>query len=160
VKVYARRVRLLHMASTNTSRVDLDPDTPHLCRASQTEPLFPNLRLLSLTVVDDFAALSHLVAVPSLQKVTLFISTSSPSSCEGFMRSLSSSSPAIQDILIRFQGEWSLVAFGDIMNQHIRHWPRLRSMDCPDMNMDIDTFLHLSRTPSLTRLLFTLGSPT
>ena len=49
------------------------------------------------------------------------------------------------------------VEFNHIMNQQIRCWSRLRTMDLSHVTLDIDTFVHLSQMPRLSKLSFKLS---
>lgn len=53
--------------------------------------------------------------------------------------------------------DWFPPTLDESLNRIIRHWTRLREVDCPSVRLYIDTLLHFPYIPDLTTLSFPLS---
>ncbi|KAF8415819.1 hypothetical protein L210DRAFT_3767970 [Boletus edulis BED1] len=115
--------------------------------------LFPNLRSLHCTFTKKSMPLLHL-PLPSL--VSLDIKFENLHVFQNSLQSFPKFSPKIRRLCIHV---YELEAtFGKFEPNYIRRWENLRSLDCPQILLDMDELVHFSRMPALTWLSFTLSA--
>ena len=117
-----------------------------------TEPLFPNLRRLDCDHTSHAIPLLRL-PLPSLISLRFVLGYADDlPGCQDFLNSLLELAPNIRRLGINQLRPSSV--FRDFVSSYIRCWRNLEEVLCPGTSLNMDTLVHLSRMPALTRLEF------
>ena len=76
--------------------------------------------------------------------------------CQDFLNSFLVLAPNIRKLGINLQRP--NVAFNDFVSSYICRWHNLEDVLCPDTSLNVDTLVHLSHMPALTRLDITANT--
>ncbi|KAF8549233.1 hypothetical protein OG21DRAFT_1515452 [Imleria badia] len=145
---YTRRIRCLQ--AIFNCRLDKE-SVKILSNPPTTLPLFPNLRALYCHYTQRNMPLLHL-PFPSL--IILDVTFEDPRLLRNAFNSFSQFSPNIREFVVRtFRREDT---FYKIKPNYMCRWQNLSSVDCPDIALDVNTLVHLSRMPALSHLEFAL----
>lgn len=118
--------------------------------------MFPNLRILRWEFIRGSFPLMHHLAVPSLTSLEINFVFGDIPPFHSFPKSLGDLCPNIRRFRIRMRRPQ--VGFDEAISGLVRRWTNLQDVYCPYINLDSDSLLHLSRTPVLTHLSFTLSA--
>ncbi|KAG9310808.1 hypothetical protein JVU11DRAFT_8661 [Chiua virens] len=70
-------------------------------------------------------------------------------------QSLPRLSPNVKKLFVRIPPPQDIT--GKNIFKYVSHWSNLESLYCPEITLELDAFIHLSRMPALTQLVFTPG---
>ncbi|KAN0082844.1 hypothetical protein V8E55_008639 [Tylopilus felleus] len=149
IQSYTRRIRFIHHFTRGLDRKAIKA----LSEPLGTEPLFPNLRVLRYEYAERYTCLLHL---PFLSLDSLFVNFSYSQLSQGPPVSLPTLCPDVRILSIRVHS--SMTTFRKIESSHICRWQSLQSVICPEVALDTDALVHLSRMPALTTLHFALNA--
>ncbi|KAF8546966.1 hypothetical protein OG21DRAFT_1450750 [Imleria badia] len=145
---YTRRIRYIHDFNNGLDwesvTTFMDPPT--------IAPFLPNLRTLHCRYTEKTMSLLHL-PLPSL--VSLNIIFEDPQLFENSLKLFPNFSPNIKKFTIYVRQREDTVRY--LEPNHMRRWQNLRVVSCPQVALDVDTLAHLSDTPALNELAFTLN---
>ncbi|KAG9316255.1 hypothetical protein JVU11DRAFT_2283 [Chiua virens] len=156
LRSYTRRVR-----SIRDFKGALDADCVRtFLNPPNSEPLFPRLRYLRFvslfsTYSNDTTPLLY-QPFPSLISVEFLNSFSSLSVLQTFLGSSPRDSPNIERLSVRVSRDGN-DAVDRVVSDYICRWSNPRIVLCDHITLNIDAITHLSCTPNLTQLKFTLG---
>lgn len=119
------------------------------------EPMFPNLRILRWEFIRETFPLMHHLAVSSLTSLEINFVFGEVPPFHSFPQSLGDLCPNIRRFRIRMRRPQ--VGSDETTSDLVRRWTNLQVLYCPYISLDVDSLLHLSRTPSLTNLSFALN---
>ncbi|KAF8142028.1 hypothetical protein EV363DRAFT_1426021 [Boletus edulis] len=144
---YTRRIRSV-AENLNADHLRILPNPP------TTEPLFPNLRHLRCTA--STAEVMPLLHLPFPSLISLNVKFGNTSILHKYFESLPTFSQGFSGLSIRLQNHD--VTFIEIDQNCFRHWRNLQTLVCPQITLNVDTLVHLSRLPALTELNFRLDA--
>ncbi|KAF8133946.1 hypothetical protein EV363DRAFT_1258504 [Boletus edulis] len=150
IQSYARRVRSILDIHRGLNKESLRTLSDHF---SATGPLFPNLRTLHGLYARKTIPLLHL-PLPSL--VSLDIKFENLRLFQESFKSFPNHFRNIRRLVVRVQ-PLGLIPLC-IKPGYFCRWQNLWSLDCPQLALDRDALLHLSRMPALTQLGFALSA--
>ena len=151
LRSYARRVRSVLDFTKGLNWVSVktlfNPPTP--------DPMFPNLRLLHWEFLRETFPLMHHMAVWSLTSLEINFVFGDVPPFRSFPQSLGDLCPNIRRFRTRMRRPQ--VDSDETISALVRRWTNLQVLYCLHTSLDIDSLTHLSCTPSLTNLSFTLS---
>ncbi|KAF8124903.1 hypothetical protein EV363DRAFT_1586640 [Boletus edulis] len=121
-----------------------------LLKPPTTQPLFPKLRYLIYKHTN--AEPTHLFHLPFPSLVFIWINSDDPRWFQDSLGSLSEVSPNVNGLHLHMHQ--SDVTFDKLVSKCICRWQNLRTVDFPNICLDVEALAHLSRVPALTRLTF------
>lgn len=150
---YTRRIRYM----LDDSRfLDWESVGTFLNPAIDTRSLFPNLRHLDS---DSYyqSENEHLINMPFPSLITLNLGHEGEFNLlQGSLESFSKFSPNIRKLYIHLVR--CDITSNDVFSGCICRWKNLQTVECPEIPLDVNALIHLSRMPTLTRLIFTLDA--
>ncbi|KAF8123023.1 hypothetical protein EV363DRAFT_1455953 [Boletus edulis] len=145
LRSYTRRIRSIYTLS------GLDRQSAQrLWRAPEPQSLFPSLRHLQ---IDYTRKAVNLLLIPFPSLTFLAVKVSCLRLLENSLKSLSNTSPSLCELRIHP----CRVNMDSFDLTFICKWRYLHTVVCPEISLDVITFVHLSRISALTRLEFKLG---
>lgn len=116
--------------------------------------MFPNLRVLRWEFLRETFPLMHHLAVPSLTSLEINFVFGDVPPFHSFPLSLGDLCPNIRRFRISMRRPQA--GSDEAISGLVRRWTNLRDVHCPYISLNSDSLTHLSRTPFLNNLSFTL----
>ena len=151
----ARRTRSIDLGWQTPKTVDFET-TKSLLKPPTSESLFPNLRRLAFYYASEESALL-LLPSPFLISLDITIVDRYPRLLCISLESFAKTSPKLKRLSIFALPRVTDLSMSQIDSHFMCQWQNLRTASCPQLSLDMDTLVHLSRTSALTELAFTLS---
>ena len=153
LRSYTRRTRSI-LGYNRHGRFDLESVKIFL-NPPTTEPLFPNLCYLNCDSATEAVHLLYL-PLPSLISLSVALVPKNLHVFQDSLQSISKFSPNIKRLCIRMRQPDATLS--NSFSGYICQWQNLQTVVCPQVSLDADALVHLSRMPALTQLNFMLSA--
>ncbi|KAF8135734.1 hypothetical protein EV363DRAFT_1551692 [Boletus edulis] len=156
LRSYTCRIRRIRRFDFGVDWKSFRTESAPLAGPSIPSSLFPNLRYVQCGHwhTNKIGQLPPRQPLPSLLSVEILYPHPAVPILQQCLKWFSEVSPNVKEVYAHSKPPVFDPGFIQISSEHICGWRHLETVSCPNVTMDMNTLVHLSRIPALTTLYF------